>query len=355
VRPEGRYVSAKEADKVYFGKAPEEPSLDDDGLPFVGDMIQKGDPYYSVVREPAAPKIKNYKSQEPAYIDNVTCLGGLSGVTERLRLQKVSIRLRYNRNPVIGDKFSSRHGQKGVLSQLWPEIDMPFSESGMKPDCIINPNAFPSRMTIGMLVESMAGKAGAQHGFYQDASPFQFNEKNTAVDYFGQQLIKAGYNYYGNEPMYSGIMGTEFHADIYLGVVYYQRLRHMVKDKYQARSHGPINKLTHQPVKGRKLGGGIRFGEMERDSLLAHGASFLLLDRLMNCSDYSRVHACKDCGSILSPTNHQSAHTRDRYMKCRMCNSKKGIEEISLPYVFRFLVAELAAVNIKVTLNIGEK
>jgi DNA-directed RNA polymerase I subunit RPA2 len=151
---------------------------------------------------------------------------------------------------------------------------MPFSEmGGITPDVIINPNAFPSRMTIGMLVESMAGKSGALHGLWQNADPFSYNNrpaalehndptrsKYTAADYFGQQLLKAGYNYYGNEPMYSGITGVEFEADIYLGVVYYQRLRHMVGDKYQVRATGPKNRLTRQPIKGRKKGGGIRFG-----------------------------------------------------------------------------------------------
>jgi DNA-directed RNA polymerase I subunit RPA2 len=145
---------------------------------------------------------------------------------------------------------------------------MPFSESGMRPDVIINPHAFPSRMTIGMLVESMAGKAGAMHGLAQDATPFQyvhlpyvsglcshspfrFSEEDTAVDYFGKQLLAAGYNYYGNEPMYSGITGEEFAADIYLGVVYYQRLRHMVLDKFQVRTTGPVDPVTRQPVKVR--------------------------------------------------------------------------------------------------------
>lgn len=133
-------------------------------------------------------------------------------------IQRVSIKLRLNRNPVIGDKFASRHGQKGVMSQLWPQENMPFSESGMSPDVIINPHAFPSRMTIAMLVESMASKSGALHGIFQDATPFRFDEKHTAVDYFGQQLLAAGYNYYGNEPMYSGILGCELRADIYIGV-----------------------------------------------------------------------------------------------------------------------------------------
>jgi len=126
---------------------------------------------------------------------------------------------------------------------------MPFSESGMQPDVIINPHAFPSRMTIGMFVESIAAKAGAMHGLAQDGTPFNFSEDDTPLEYFGEQLKSAGYNYYGNEPMYSGITGEEFHADIYIGVVYYQRLRHMVGDKWQVRTTGPLDQLTRQPVK----------------------------------------------------------------------------------------------------------
>lgn len=155
-------------------------------------------------------------------------------------------------------------------------------------------------MTIAQMIESMAGKAGALHGHPQDSTPFQFSEENTAADYFGHQLRKAGYNYHGNEPLYSGITGKEFAADIYMGVVYYQRLRHMVNDKFQVRTTGPVNALTGQPVKGRAKGGGIRVGEMERDSLLAHGAAFILQDRLMNCSDFMRAWICRDCGSFLS-------------------------------------------------------
>lgn len=163
--------------------------------------------------------------------------------------QKVHIKFRLPRKPAIGDKFSSRHGQKGVNSQQYPAVDMPFSESGMQPDIIINPHAFPSRMTIGMFVESIAAKAGAMHGFAQDGTPFCFSEDDTPADYFGEQLRQAGYNYHGNEPMYSGITGKEFAADIYIGVVYYQRLRHMVGDKYQVRTTGPVDQVTRQPVK----------------------------------------------------------------------------------------------------------
>src|SRR5271155_5312049 len=127
----------------------------------------------------------------------------------------------------------------------------------------------------------------------------RFNEDDTPADYFGQQLLAAGYNYHGNEPMYSGVTGREFAADIYLGVVYYQRLRHMVNDKFQVRTTGQVNALTGQPIKGRSKGGGIRVGEMERDSLIAHGAAFLLQDRLMNCSDAQRAWICRTCGGFL--------------------------------------------------------
>lgn len=170
-------------------------------------------------------------------------------------------------------------------------------------------------MTIAQMIESMAGKAGALHGHPQDSTPFQFNEENTAADYFGHQLRKAGYNYHGNEPMYSGVTGREFAADIYLGVVHYQRLRHMVNDKFQVRTTGPVNAVTGQPVKGRAKGGGIRVGEMERDSLLAHGAAFLLQDRLMNCSDAQRAWVCRDCGSFLSTQVTVSTQIRSSHHK----------------------------------------
>ena len=246
----------------------------------------------------------SYKGDETSYVDTVRVIGSDAGDSE---CQRIQIMFRVPRSPVIGDKFSSRHGQKGVCSQKWPKVDMPFSESGMQPDVIINPHAFPSRMTIGMLIESMAGKAGAMHGIAQDATPWNFGEHDTPVDYFGEQLRTAGYSYMGNEPMYSGITGRELRADIYLGIVYYQRLRHMVNDKFQVRTTGPVHALTRQPVKGRKRAGGIRFGEMERDALLAHGTSFLLQDRLLNCSDYTTAFVCRTCGSLISLAYDEAA------------------------------------------------
>jgi DNA-directed RNA polymerase I subunit RPA2 len=210
----------------------------------------------------------------------------------------------------------------------------------------------------------------------QDATPFSFHESGDklAVDYFGEQLQKAGYNYYGSEPLYSGVSGCLMHADLYIGVVYYQRLRHMVSDKYQVRATGPVNQLTRQPIKGRKKGGGIRLGEMERDSLLSHGTAFLLHDRLLNCSDRHVAYACCRCGDLLSPTTERSAVLSTgqsaadathkarlrlycRNAKCRDAVKREGasdesVEPIILPYVYRYLANELAGMNIKMTLEI---
>ncbi|KOS19629.1 DNA-directed RNA polymerase I subunit RPA2 [Escovopsis weberi] len=291
--------------------------LDDDGLPHVGRLVREGDvicAWHTVTQDyngnfvnlDGVTHYEKYKDSETGFVEEVRLIGSDTGHEP---LQTVSIKFRIPRSPIIGDKFSSRHGQKGVCSQKWPAVDMPFSETGIQPDVIINPHAFPSRMTIGMFVESLAGKAGALHGLAQDSTPFKFDETNGAADYFGHQLMKAGFNYHGNEPMYSGVTGEELGADIYVGVVYYQRLRHMVNDKYQVRTTGPVVPTTGQPIKGRKRGGGIRVGEMERDALLAHGTAFLLQDRLLNCSDYSRSWICRRCGSFLSvqPTVSQFA------------------------------------------------
>ncbi|MCJ1445590.1 MAG: DNA-directed RNA polymerase I subunit RPA2 [Stictis urceolatum] len=363
--------------------------LDVDGLPRIGTLLQEGAPLcasHSVTYDAVTGQYLNrdgqthfhkYKDAEVAYIEEVRVIGSETG---DLPCRAVSIKLRIPRSPVIGDKFSSRHGQKGVCSQKWPTVDMPFSESGIVPDVIINPHAFPSRMTIGMFVESLAGKAGALHGFAQDSSPWRFDEDSTAGDFFGEQLRVAGYNYHGNEPMYSGITGEEFAADIYIGVVFYQRLRHMVNDKFQVRTTGPVVSLTGQPIKGRAKGGGIRVGEMERDALLAHGTAFLLQDRLLNCSDYTRAWVCKACGSFLSPqTTVVKGARKGRHgsgiVRCRRCSTRAGPDTakseiwedgegvkwaggedttvVAIPGVLRYLDVELAAMGVKMRFNIG--
>ncbi|KAI0483000.1 DNA-directed RNA polymerase I subunit RPA2 [Xylariaceae sp. FL0804] len=401
LKEDSRTRTASQVTKL-FGFAPgslvkawTQTMLDDDGLPHVGRTVQEGDilfAYHTVsedysrnlINRDGVTKYEKYKDSEQGFIEEVRVIGSEHGNEPA---QTISIKFRIPRSPVIGDKFSSRHGQKGVCSQKWPAVDMPFSESGMQPDIIINPHAFPSRMTIGMFVESLAGKAGALHGLAQDSTPFRFDEDHTAADFFGHQLMKAGYNYHGNEPMYSGITGEELAADIYIGVVYYQRLRHMVNDKFQVRTTGPVVPTTGQPIKGRKRGGGIRVGEMERDALLAHGTAFLLQDRLLNCSDYTASWICRKCGSFLSiqPTVAPFSGKRKvvNSVRCRNCatrldhmsdtdiakiagevwedgqgNQWVGGEDttrVAVPGALKFLDVELAAMGVKLKYRVDPK
>lgn len=260
--------------------------FDEDGLPFIGRQLFQDDPvcaYIDLVDNQT--KFYKYKSSEPAYVYNVKILNKGEDTT----LARVAITYLIRRNPIIGDKFANRHGQKSICSFLWPAENMPFTESGIIPDIIFNPHGFPSRMTIGQIIETLAGKSASLHGTIHDSTPFTFSNNKPASDYYGKLLESCGFNYFGTEKMFSGVDGRELEASIFTGVVYYIRLRHMVGDKYQVRSTGPIDQITHQPVKGRKRAGGIRFGEMERDSLLAHGTTFLLQDRLFNNSDKTLV------------------------------------------------------------------
>ncbi|CAL2030071.1 unnamed protein product [Caenorhabditis brenneri] len=353
--------------KTIFYKNPREEikTVGSDGLPIPGRRYFLDEVYYVTYNvETGDFKTHKFHYAEPAYCGLVRIVeqgeGGSNGSQHAL------IQWRIERNPIIGDKFASRHGQKGINSFLWPVESLPFSETGMVPDIIFNPHGFPSRMTIGMMIESMAGKAAATHGENYDASPFVFNEDNTAINHFGQLLTKAGYNYYGNETFYSGVDGRQMEMQIFFGIVYYQRLRHMIADKFQVRATGPIDPITHQPVKGRKKGGGIRFGEMERDAIIAHGTSFVLQDRLLNCSDRDVAYACRRCGSLLSVlmSNKQSHIVRKKKtndnepidytetQQCRTCGREDQVYLLQVPRVFRYLTAELAAMNVKIKLGI---
>lgn len=348
--------------------------LDEDGSPIIGIQLKYDQPicaYYSVEpgEEEKKTKFERYKYQEVGYIMDVKLIGTDNG---KEIAQNMSITIWMPRRPFVGDKYANRHGQKGVCSLLWPQESMPFTESGMTPDIIFNPHGYPSRMTIGMMLESMSGKISAMTGDAVDATPFNFSEKETASENYGELLQKNGFNYYGTERMFSGVDGSMMTAEIFIGLVYYIRLRHMVSDKYQVRSTGPIDQVTHQPVKGRRRGGGVRFGEMERDSLLAHGTSFLLQDRLFNCSDRTVAYACVKCGSLVTTTNESRGaklteeEEKERESKpfhqrkpnpewwCKLCKSKQFVRKVLIPYVLLYLTAELAQVNISLKLNIAE-
>ncbi|KAH0564449.1 DNA-directed RNA polymerase I subunit RPA2 [Cotesia glomerata] len=333
----------------FFGLDPKNSSLrktlQDDGLPNPGTRICKGDPYYCKWDHLEQKfEIGYWKSKEDAIVDNVR----MCQVLNPKDVMRACITFRVTRNPAVGDKFASRAGQKGICSMKFQAEDLPFSESGMIPDIMFNPHGFPSRMTIAMLIEFMAGKSAATHGLVHDATPFRFNEKDTAIDYFGRLLELGGFDYYGEEVMYSGTDGRMFEAYIYMGVIHYQRLRHMVEDKAQVRSTGPVDVLTQQPIKGRRRGGGVRFGEMERDALIAHGTSYLLRDRLFHCSDKSTATVCRKCGSLLGPVTEFIRKFGECRSRCKFCNDDKELYDIDVPYIFRYFVTELASLNIKV-------
>ncbi|KAK9882973.1 hypothetical protein WA026_001189 [Henosepilachna vigintioctopunctata] len=341
----------------YFCRDPSQSTLGEhlgtDGLPYVGKRMQSGDPFYCYYNVDESRYIlKKFVSKEECIVDSIKQSGDFGPNPRRM----ACVTFRLSRNPSVGDKFASRAGQKGICSQMWATEDLPFTESGLVPDIMFNPHGFPSRMTIAMMIEVMAGKSASIHGLVHDATPFEFNEKNTAIDYFGRLLEAGGYNYFGTETMYSGIDGRELTAQIFFGVVHYQRLRHMVADKWQVRSTGPIDIVTHQPLKGRKRGGGVRFGEMERDSLLSHGASFLLQDRLLHCSDVTTALICTSCGTLLGPIT-MVTRIADKKSQiesedvCRICENGKNIAEIRIPYIFKFFVTQLASCNINVKIH----
>ncbi|KAK4537632.1 hypothetical protein CDCA_CDCA13G3657 [Cyanidium caldarium] len=316
-------------------------------LPSVGARLHSGDVLYRVNGRRAPQR---YTASEPAYVDAVALAGSA---------RRAVIRLRTPRPPVIGDKFASRHGQKGVLSAVWPAEDMPFAESGMVPDIVFNPNGFPSRMTIGMMVEAMAGKACAVHGRPRaDATPFgpakrSPQQRLSPVDDFGRALLAAGYEYHGTERLYSGYSGEPFPVRIFTGVIAWQRLRHHVADKFQVRAHGPVNHTFRQPLKGRKLGGAIRFGEMERDAALACGAAYALQDRLQHGSDLHTMYVSAVDGSLLAPLSVQRTRVGgavEREVIARTADASP-VRRVRLPYAFKYLVHELAAMNIRVTLS----
>jgi DNA-directed RNA polymerase II subunit RPB2 len=246
------------------------------------------------------------------------------------------VKMRAVKIPQIGDKFASRHGQKGTIGMTYKQEDMPYTQEGVTPDIIVNPHAIPSRMTIGHLVECLASKVACFKGEEGDATPFQ----DVTVEHISNDLHRLGYQKRGNEVMYNGWTGKRLETMIFLGPTYYQRLKHMVDDKIHSRSRGPLQILTRQPTEGRSRHGGLRFGEMERDCMVSHGAARFLKERLFDVSDRYTVHVCKDCGLIAE------ANLRQQKYLCRGCQNSTDICQVGLPYACKLLFQELMAMQI---------
>jgi DNA-directed RNA polymerase subunit B' len=246
----------------------------------------------------------------------------------------VQVRLRDERVPEIGDKFTSRHGQKGVIGLTVSQSDLPFTGKGVVPDILHSPHSIPSRMTVSHMLEIIAGKAGALSGRYIDGSIFDAEPEKSLRD----TLFEVGFRDDGMETMYNGITGEKYKVRIYIGNMYYLKLKHMVANKLHARASGRIQLLTRQPIEGRSKGGGLRLGEMEKDCFVAHGASLLLKERFD--SDKTIIHLCESCGMLAI-----NDLFRNRQY-CPRCGDNVTISPIELSYAFKLLLDELKSLGI---------
>lgn len=272
------------------------------------------------------------KSGEEGFVDRV-----IETVTPN-GYKMIKVTIRNQKIPEAGDKCASRSAQKGTIGLVMRQEDMPFTQDGIAPDILINSLCLPSRMTVSQLLETVLGKACCMEGTYGDATAFSSNSENIA-EHICDRLERNGFERTGWEMLYNGMTGLPIKAKIFIGPVFYQRLKHMVSDKIHSRSHGQVTTLTRQPLEGRSREGGLRFGEMERDAMIGHGVSRFLKERLFDKSDLYQIYVCDGCGNIA---------TTQQY--CKACDSDQ-ISKCNLPYASKLLFQELMAMSIKVSLK----
>lgn len=313
--------------------------LNEEGYVKVETVIDNGDVIIGMVNpKPIAREDeKNYKDNSTIYKSIVP--GAIDKVivgVDNDGYPMINIRSRSERIPNVGDKFSSRAGQKGTIGFKPHAADMPFTETGLIPDIIINPNCMPKRMTIGQLAECLLGKLCAIKGVFGDATPFS----GIDLHQINKELVEHGYEEWGNQTMYNGMTGKKMETKIFIGPTYYQRLKQMVADKTHSRARGPTQTLTRQPPEGRSRDGGLRIGEMERDALCAHGISQFIKERMVDNSDIYTIHVCDICGLFAHKVPEK------KYYICRACQNTTRISKISIPYAFKLFMQELRSIHI---------
>ena len=307
------------------------------GFPIVNEFVRENDVIIGKIYPVKGEKIvykdcsTTIKANEHGFIDKVAVSRNGDGY------KFVKVRVRSLRTPTIGDKHASRHGQKGTVGMLYAQEDMPFTRDGIVPDIIMNPHAVPSRMTIGQVIEVLMGKVGVNLGRFGDSTAF--NRVDT--DAMANILEDLGFHKHCDEVLYNGRTGEMMPVAIFIGPTYYQRLKHMVDDKCHSRSIGPNVLLTRQPVEGRSRDGGLRFGEMERDCILSHGASQFLKETLQDRSDNYRMWVCEKCGLIAAVNKERNI------FNCRNCNNRTAISEVRLPYACKLLFQELECMAVE--------
>ncbi len=326
--------------------------LEEDGIVYTGGKVKDGDVMIGKISPPRflgefeefsiAANIKRESSI--ALSHGVHGIVDSSVITENEDGNRiVRLRLRELRIPEIGDKFASRHGQKGIIGMIVPAEDLPFTASGITPDILFSPHGLPSRMTISHLIEIIAGKAGALSGQYIDGTAFD----STPEKDIRKMLHEVGFRESGVETMYDGITGKQMTARIYIGNIYYLKLKYMVANKLHARATGKIQLLTRQPIEGRSQGGGLRIGEMEKDCFVAHGASLLLKERFD--SDKTILHVCEDCGMLAIYDSYKNREI------CPKCGGNPKISTVEIAYAFKLLMDELKAMCIYPKLGLGKR
>eukprot|EP00698_Gefionella_okellyi_P020200 TRINITY_DN6313_c0_g1_i1.p1 TRINITY_DN6313_c0_g1~~TRINITY_DN6313_c0_g1_i1.p1 ORF type:complete len:1145 (-),score=272.81 TRINITY_DN6313_c0_g1_i1:1949-5320(-) len=328
--PAQPFASEEEREKSAFR------IIDDDGIAAVGESIKHGDVFINKqvpvnTTDVSPPEGESYKRAPMSFKYPGKChVDRVLLTTDQEDRMLIKVLVRNTRRPEVGDKFSSRHGQKGVCGIIVPQEDMPFADSGVCPDIIMNPHGFPSRMTVGKMIELLGGKAAVMDGVRRDATVFG----GDSVESISQALVAKGFNYGGKDYLTSGVTGEALQAYIFFGPVYYQKLKHMVMDKMHARSRGPRAVLTRQPTEGRSRDGGLRLGEMERDCLIGYGASALLMERLLLSSDAFTVHVCENCGLIGYAGG------------CQLCRESQKMRMLRMPYACKLLFQELQSMNV---------